>query len=274
MAVGVDVFHGRFGRMPVFETDQPVHQHVHPQLHVLIKVGGQDGAYDVERHGACPLTSDRLVLLDPWVPHANWRVAGGQTTTILALYLEASWLRATHGLPGRPRLFPRPSAFVTTEVRQLADELTGMFVQPDAVSSGLVEGLLYQLFRAVLGTYGEGAQLPAVTPFIDSRIRRAITAMRQAAGHGIDLESVRREVSLSRSRFYEQFRACVGISPGLYADGLLLENAIEALMSTDRPLGAIALDLGFAAQGHFSRFFKAKVGFSPSQYRRGASLLV
>ena len=273
MAVSVDVFHGRFGRTSVFETNQPVHQHVHPQFHVLIKVGGRDGEYDVEGHGSCPLTSDRLVLIEPWVPHANWRPAGGQSTTILALYLEASWLRSLRNPADRHRLFPEPSAVVAAGVRARADDLAGMLMSPAPVSGDDVETMLHDLFRAILAAYGDGAQLPVTVRSIDGRIRRAVIAMRQAAGQGIDIDAIQREVGLSRSRFYQQFKTCVGISPRLYADGLMLENAIEALMATDRSVGTIALDLGFSAQGHFSRFFKAKVGFSPSQYRRGLTSL-
>lgn len=273
MSVGVDVFHGRFGRMSVFETNQPVQEHVHPQCHVLIKVAGQDGAYDVEGHGSCPLTTDRLVLVDPWTPHANQRDAGGCTTTILALYIERAWLRESRGRPEERRFFPAPSAPVTAEIRHLAAGLTGLLQQADTLPGEVAESMLLKLFQAILVVHGAGAQLPVASNFVDSRIRRAIGMMRQAAGRSIDIEIIRRDVGLSRSRFYEQFRVCVGISPRLYADGLLLEHAIEKLMATDQPIGGIALDLGFSAQGHFSRFFKAKVGFSPSQYRRGLSAL-
>ncbi|MGL4285549.1 MAG: AraC family transcriptional regulator, partial [Phreatobacter sp.] len=85
------VHQGLFGRVTLFRTNQPVHVHAHPHVHALIKVEGKDGAYEVD--GAlCPITDDQMVLINPWVPHANWRDVNDPPITILALYLEAGWL--------------------------------------------------------------------------------------------------------------------------------------------------------------------------------------
>jgi AraC-like DNA-binding protein len=51
-------------------------------------------------------------------------------------------------------------------------------------------------------------------------------------------------------------------------DGLVIEEAIRMLSGSGQPLGQIAGNLGFAAPSSFTRFFKERVGFTPSNLRR------
>jgi len=47
----------------------------------------------------------------------------------------------------------------------------------------------------------------------------------------------------------------------------LLETAKERIRDTEKPISAIAYDLGFKYPQHFTRLFKQKVGVSPNEYR-------
>jgi len=260
------VFQGRFGRVTLFRTNQPVRDHAHPQVHVLIKIDGEDGAYDVAGHGPSPVTDDRLVVINPWLAHANWRPPGGEPATILALYVEPSWLDLGSGsLP--IQVFATPEGRMTGTIRRLAGRLSLALCDGPQIGAAGMETLLYELMMEVLGECADGTRLPVPERAPDHRIRNAIGLMRRRDGCLADTNAVARAVGLSRSHFYERFRASVGLPPGLYADGLRLEAAIETLIRTDRRLGDISLDLGFPAQSHFSRFFKTKVGFSPKDYR-------
>jgi AraC-like DNA-binding protein len=87
-----------------------------------------------------------------------------------------------------------------------------------------------------------------------------------------DLRLIASQVGLSRSRLFQQFKNSVGIAPTMYVDGLLLEQAIEMLIHSERPLEEISTNLGFAAQSSFSRFFKDRVGFPPNALRQAAHL--
>jgi AraC-like DNA-binding protein len=108
--------------------------------------------------------------------------------------------------------------------------------------------------------------------FSDYRIRRAMAQLRLEPHLHPDFRLVASQVGLSRSRFFQQFKTSVGIAPSMYVDGLLLEEAIEMLVHSDRSLEEISVDLGFAAQSSFSRFFKERVGFPPNAVRQAALL--
>lgn len=57
------------------------------------------------------------------------------------------------------------------------------------------------------------------------------------------------------------FAACLGTA--------LVSEAKRHLTASDRPIGRIALDLGYADPAHFSRAFQAWTGCPPSAWRRG-----
>lgn len=266
----IGVHQGLFGRVTLFRTNQPVHVHAHPHVHALIKVAGQDGAYDVDG-SLCPITDDQMVLVNPWVPHANWRDIADPPITILALYVEAGWL-VRGGGPMARQPFNRASARVDGQTRALVRRIAATIADATApAAEGALEADILTLLRQILAAHSSAALTPIAARPVDHRIRKAIGLMRAMPGKPVNLEALAQSVGLSRSRFFEQFSASTGMTPAVYHDTLRVEYAIEQLIGSDRPAGDIALDLGFAAPGHFSRFFKSKIGFTPRDYRRVAS---
>ena len=259
------VLQGRFGRVTLFEADQPVHEHAHPHIHALFKIAGADGAYDVART-PCPVSDARVVLVNPWVPHANWRPAGGAPVTILALYLEAGWVAATAGGALGFAPFAHPSAEATPGLRRLAQTLAAALLRPEDDPSRL-EVALQRVCARLLEDH-VGLTLPTAARPLDHRVRKAMALMRAEPSKPHRLKELARAVGLSRSRFFEQFREGMGMAPGIYADTLRLEHAITRLLHSDSSAANVALELGFAAPSHFTRFFRAKTGLTPGAYRR------
>jgi AraC-like DNA-binding protein len=73
---------------------------------------------------------------------------------------------------------------------------------------------------------------------------------------------------MSRSRFFEQFKRCVGAPPQHYIDLVRIRLAVQAIGASDGPLISVSEALGFKEPCHFSRFFTQHVGVSPSEFRR------
>ena len=268
----IGVYHGTFGRVALFRTNQPVHEHAHPHVHALLKVEGSDGVYDVSG-SPCPITDHKMVLVNPWVPHANWRDVGDPPITILALYLEAGWLAPDGSGRAIRRPFKRRSGTVEPPVRALVTKIATAIAAADPTINEEIEIDIFRLSQHVLGDNADMDLGPLSMRLVDHRVRKAVNLMRSDPARPHRIDEVAHSVGLSRSRFFQQFRDGMGMSPGVYSDTLRVEYAIEALISTDRPAGDIALDLGFSAPGHFSRFFKDKIGFAPQDYRRVAHQL-
>jgi AraC family transcriptional regulator len=270
----IRAFQGRFGRAVLFDTDTPVVEHAHSQCHMLIKCGGADGRYIVNGERA-PFRDDTIVLVNPWMPHRNPRPAGGPASRVLALYVETVWLSEhwTDMASRRTKPFAQPAAPISTLIRSLSDHLAASMIANGA-SEIRLEEILYDLIDQTLSTYADAktqSDLPRSKAALDYRIRRAISHMRSNISKETEMADLARIAGLSRSRFFELFRSCTGISPRLYMDALCLDFATQTLVATADPLTDIAKNLGFSAPGHFSRFFQQHTSVSPSDYRRAAT---
>jgi AraC family transcriptional regulator len=267
-------FQGRFGRAVLFDTDTPVVEHAHSQCHMLIKCGGADGRYIVNGERA-PFRDDTIVLVNPWMPHRNPRPAGGPASRVLALYVEPVWLSEhwTDIAFRRAKPFSQVSAPISTLIRSLADHLAATMIANDA-SEVRLEEILYDLIDQTLSTYAHAkaqSDLPKSKEALDYRIRRAISYMRDNISKEPEMADLARIAGLSRSRFFELFRSCTGVSPRVYMDALCIDVATRMLVSTSNSLTDIAKTLGFSAPGHFTRFFQQHTSVSPSNYRRAAT---
>ncbi len=73
---------------------------------------------------------------------------------------------------------------------------------------------------------------------------------------------------LAERSFKRRFQQATGVSPLEYAHTLRLEEAKQMLESGDRPIEAIANEVGYEDAGFFSRLFRRQVNLTPAQYRK------
>jgi len=60
-----------------------------------------------------------------------------------------------------------------------------------------------------------------------------------------------------------------GYITNCYGDNPIKDKACTLLINEDKTINQIAGMLGFQNQSYFSKFFKKKMGVSPSEYRKG-----
>lgn len=87
---------------------------------------------------------------------------------------------------------------------------------------------------------------------------------------GTSLADLARVAGMSRTAFVARFKALVGCPPLAYAIQWRISLAKDALRKTNRPIGALAFELGYASESAFSMAFRREVGRSPRAYRRGS----
>jgi transcriptional regulator GlxA family with amidase domain len=73
---------------------------------------------------------------------------------------------------------------------------------------------------------------------------------------------------LAERSFKRRFQHATGMSPLEYVHTLRLEEAKQMLEASDKPIEAIANEVGYEDAGPFSRLFKRQVNLSPAQYRK------
>ena len=105
--------------------------------------------------------------------------------------------------------------------------------------------------------------------FADARIGRAVALIHQEPGRPWTVDSLAREVGMSRTRFAEQFREMIGTSPVTYVTEWRLQRAIAALSADRRrPIGEIARECGYSSPAAFTRAFNERFGRTPKAFRR------
>lgn len=261
---------GDFGRATVNVTDRPLVEHAHQQFNIILKMGGADSAF---RSGSetLPLDDTSLLLFNPWIPHL--KLANESPTMILSLIIEPGWIDRVLKRQGlRPGLvFPRPREPIGEDVRINAERLAAAIprdaLDPELNCSPLVEDFIEAAVRAYVAPEVERPAVSASRP-IDFRIRKALAFIHEHALENPRIDDIAGMVGLSRSRFFEQFKNCVGASPQHYIDHIRMKVATRWLGTTDRPLVELADELGFHAHSNFTRFFTQHMAVSPSEFRR------
>ncbi len=85
----------------------------------------------------------------------------------------------------------------------------------------------------------------------------------------LSLKKIAQVALLSENHFLRNFSQIIGISPFRYISNLRIEEAKRQILTTDKPIQAIARSLGYVSMSNFSHYFKAKTGYAPSILRKG-----
>lgn len=130
-----------------------------------------------------------------------------------------------------------------------------------------------RLARLYLLDWHSVGQLPFASLVGTRQISDRLVAEAQAwlADHYAEPHAVAAMVAragLPERSFKRRFRQATGMAPIDYVHTLRLEEAKQMLETTDLPVEAIALDVGYEDASFFRRLFRRKVGLAPSQYRR------
>lgn len=100
------------------------------------------------------------------------------------------------------------------------------------------------------------------------QIRRVTAHMHANLGRRVDCDELAYIAELSASHFIRAFHRSCGLPPHAYLVRCRIQRARSLLLTTDAPLGEIALACGFCDQAHFSRVFRRFVGATPAAWRR------
>ena len=270
------IFEGRFGRLilaeaPEFfgagENTAPVLLFKHQGADCTLRVGGVPVA----------LTREDVIFVEPLEVRAGDGAPGASGTRIIEFHPSPDWLHEAFPESFQPvggRIFAHARETITPRMRQLADTLAIEALNDQFLSPERLEFMLQELMLLIVETYlaGERDSSPLWkgSRFADGRIRHALALLRARPHKDMSMERLADHVGLSRSRFFDLFHACTGLSPRAYLDLLCVQAAIWRLASGRSRISDVSSELGFSAQSNFTRFFLHQVGIPPSEYRRAA----
>lgn len=102
----------------------------------------------------------------------------------------------------------------------------------------------------------------------DRYVGRALAALHNRLSHSWTVDELAAEVGLSRSAFVVRFTSAVGTPPMQYLTQSRMQLAKELLLERQKPIGQVALAVGYEAEAAFNRAFKREFGIPPAKWRK------
>jgi AraC-like DNA-binding protein len=198
---------------------------------------------------------DRTWVVPParalWIPAGVWHsVEAIGDTEMRALWIDPS---------ASPLAWDRPTVVAVDALVVLLVERLGSPELPDDERARSLAVLL-DVLRPV-----EVEALDLLLP-ADDRARRVAEALLTDPADDRSLVEWGREVGASDRTLMRAFRAETGVGFGDWRTRARVTAALRLLL-TDRPIAAIATDVGYATTSAFDAAFRRVMGVAPSTYR-------
>lgn len=135
-----------------------------------------------------------------------------------------------------------------------------------AANEYFLEGLLYTFF----GTLKENMEIAGNAGEKDGNlyVRKAAEFIQNNYADPVRVKDIADYVGVNRSYLYTLFQDNLQLSPKEYLTNFRLTRAAELLQLTDLSVETVAMSCGYQDALGFSKIFKAKMGITPSAYRK------
>lgn len=177
----------------------------------------------------------------------------------------------------QPLIDAMPEVMLANTLLKLSPEIAPMLVAMERESMAQQaghEGILVRLAEVVAALIvrgwaatGCGDATGWIGALHDPRLSRAIVTMHKEPGRNWTVEELAKVSGNSRSVFAQRFSLATGVSPLRYLTDLRMRLAVHSLRNNNRPVEAIAGELGYGSLAAFSRAFKRSIGTSPGAVR-------
>jgi AraC-like DNA-binding protein len=132
----------------------------------------------------------------------------------------------------------------------------------------MLKGLAEMLFISIIRTYlqQQAPEKGFISALADPQISQALELMHQRPSEDWTVETLGKQVGMSRTLFFNRFKFLVGETPVAYLTNWRINRAKEMLASGMERVD-VAERVGYQSEAAFNRVFKMKTGVTPGRYR-------
>jgi len=259
------------------QTEIPFEWHYHPEYELTLTLNARGQRFvgdNVAEFGACD-----LVLVGANLPHA-WsvhdRIEQRSPLTLRVCWFSQAWL--DHLLAGCPELAPlarlcaraaRGLAFPAEVAQGQCDAILRLAGLSEARRLPALLEVLVQLAEAVDAhelASGQYAGWVRTDPH-NERLTRVLAQLHARFAEPVDIDDLAARAALSVGAFHRFFRRHMRMTVTTYLAHLRVGRACQALIESERPIGVIAAEVGYANLAHFNRQFRAIRDTTPREFR-------
>ncbi len=125
-----------------------------------------------------------------------------------------------------------------------------------------------QLMQLVAQFIDDSAPGIAEQMGLTAKYRQLYDYVRQNCSAALRVADLARHLGTTAHSLSAAFKRDTGQTLKHFFDARLIQRAQDRLLVSDQPIKAIAYELGFLDEFHFSRFFKKGTGMAPGRYRQ------
>src|SRR5689334_14472515 len=157
---------------------------------------------------------------------------------------------------------------VQSTLRLLSAELGRRGIGTRTVADRLIDVLLVHMVREWLDRGESHTTASWIRGLRDPALAKVLQVLHSRPAEPWTLESIAREVHLSRSTLARRFSDQVGEPPLAYLTRWRMDIAARLLRESDEPVGEVGRRVGYDSEFAFSRAFTRVRGVAPGRYRR------
>ena len=196
----------------------------------------------------------------------------GPITRMVCGFLGAENVLGNPLLGALPRIFKvdmkgSQAAWLQSSLQFAAEEAAQMRSGSTTLLGKLSEVLFVEAIRRHIDTLPE-EQAGWLAGLRDRFVGRALAQLHAQPARAWTVEELAGEAGLSRSALAQRFTDLVGVPPIQYLARWRLQIAAQQLRSSDHPLAAVAVDVGYDSEAAFNRAFKREFGMPPATWRK------
>ena len=198
---------------------------------------------------------------------------GGPRTQVVCGFLGCDCIVGNpllETLPSMLRLDVRQSnaaVWIESSLKFAAEEVALGRPGSDTILSKLSEVLFVEAVRRYVDSLGAD-QTGWLAGLKDPQVSRALSLLHLRLSEPWTVDTLGREVGMSRSALAERFTRVIGIAPMQYLTGWRMQVAANCLRAGSASIARIATDIGYDTEASFSRAFKRSFGAPPGTWRR------
>ncbi len=154
---------------------------------------------------------------------------------------------------------------ITTEINNAFVRLLELLNSPNDLAI-LAPLIIKEIFyRLLMSPQGDRLKRIAATGTTGHRIVKAIEWLKHNFAKPFNVEELASMMGMSASSFHQHFRDITSMSPLQYQKRIRLTEARTRLMTQERDISSVSIEVGYESLSQFSREYKRLFGISPSE---------